>query len=155
MFEVFQDNWRSNEEILVYTGVLSCLVPSWAQNMQTRISFRSHYDLVLDADRALDFLSYLVLQACISFCSFSIKSGASLFLPSSQKKVVAQMWRTISWILGWAFPRKQKQRKSHEKATKYRWFSRNMFAPLASQVPQKTRQKMNNRSLFKGQKSRH
>ena len=31
-----------------------------------RISFRSRSDLVLDADHALDFFSYLVLQACIS-----------------------------------------------------------------------------------------
>ena len=37
--------------------------------MQIRISFRSRSDLALDAERALDFLSYLVLQACISFCS--------------------------------------------------------------------------------------
>ena len=65
---LIKDIWRSNKEILVYTGVLPCLVPSWLQIMQIRISFRSRSDLVLDADHALDF-SYLVLQACISFCS--------------------------------------------------------------------------------------
>ena len=75
----------------MYIGVLPCLVPSWLQIMQIRISFRSHSDLVLDADHALDFLSYLVLQACISFCSVSDKSGASLFLPCSHKNAVAHM----------------------------------------------------------------
>ena len=68
-FEVFQDAWRSNKEILVYPGMLPCLVPSWSQIMQIRISFRSRSDLVLDADHVLDLLRYLVLQASISFCS--------------------------------------------------------------------------------------
>ena len=27
VFEVFQDTWRSNKEILVHTGMLPCLVP--------------------------------------------------------------------------------------------------------------------------------
>ena len=36
----------------------------------------SRSDLDLDADHALDFLSYLDFQACISFCSVSDKSGA-------------------------------------------------------------------------------
>ena len=53
--------------------------------MQIHISFRSRSDLVLDADHAFDFLSYLVLQACISLCSVSDTSGASLFLPCSHK----------------------------------------------------------------------
>ena len=63
--------------------------------MQIRISFRSRSGLVLDADHALDFLSCLVLQACISFCGVSDKKGsASLFLPSSHQKAVAQMCST-------------------------------------------------------------
>ena len=41
--------------------------------------FVSRSDLILDADHSLDFLSYLVLQACILFCSVSDKSGALLF----------------------------------------------------------------------------
>ena len=48
--------------------------------------FVSRSDLVLiflDADHFLDFLSYLVLQACISFFSVSDKSGALLFLHCS------------------------------------------------------------------------
>ena len=72
------------------SATLSCL-PSWPQIMQIRISFRSRSDLVLDADHALDFSSYLVLQACISFCSVSDKSGASLFLPCSHQIAVAHM----------------------------------------------------------------
>ena len=53
-FKVFQDIWYSNKEkILVYTGALPCLVPSWPQNMQIRISFRSRSDLVVDADQFL------------------------------------------------------------------------------------------------------
>ena len=59
--------------------------------MQIRISFRSRPDLVLDADRALDLLSYLVLQACISFCSVSNKTGAFLLLPCSHKNAVAHL----------------------------------------------------------------
>ena len=55
VFEVFQDTWRSDKEILVHTGMLPCLVPSWPQTMQIRISFRSRSDLVLDVDHALDF----------------------------------------------------------------------------------------------------
>ena len=34
-------------KILVYAGMLPCLVPSWPQSMQLRISFRSCSDLVL------------------------------------------------------------------------------------------------------------
>ena len=59
--------------------------------MQNRISFRSRSDLVLDADQALHFLSYLVLQTCISFCSVSDKCGASLFLHCSQDNAVAHV----------------------------------------------------------------
>ena len=59
--------------------------------MQTCISFRSRSDLVLDAGYSLDFLSYLVLQACISFCSVSDRSGALLFLPCSHKSAVAHI----------------------------------------------------------------
>ena len=83
-------------KIRVYTGIPPCLVPSWLQIMQICISFRSRFDLVLDADNALDILSYLVLQACISFCSLSDESGASMFLPCSHKNAVAQMfWHTL------------------------------------------------------------
>ena len=60
--------------------------------MQIRISFRSRSDLVLDVANALDFLSYLVLQACISFYSVSDKSGTSMFLPCSHKNAVAHMF---------------------------------------------------------------
>ena len=54
VFELFQDACCSNKEILVYTGMLLCLVPSWPQIMQIRISSKFS-DLVLDADNALDF----------------------------------------------------------------------------------------------------
>ena len=60
----------------MYTGMLPCLAPSWPQIMQIRISFRSRSDLVLDADHALDFLSDLAFQECISFYSVLDKSGA-------------------------------------------------------------------------------
>ena len=40
--------------IPTYTGLLPCLVPSWPQIMQIRISFRSRSDLILDADHALN-----------------------------------------------------------------------------------------------------
>ena len=53
--------------------------------MQIRIAFRAHSDLVLDADHALDFLSDLAFQACISFYSVLDKSGAWMFLPCSIK----------------------------------------------------------------------
>ena len=66
--------------ILVQTGMLPCLVTQWPHIMQTCIAYRSRSDLVLDADHSLDFLGpiSLVLQACISFCSVSDKSGAFL-----------------------------------------------------------------------------
>ena len=44
--------------------------------MQIHISFRSRSDLVLGADHALDFISYLAFQVCISFYSVLDKSGA-------------------------------------------------------------------------------
>ena len=78
-------------KLSMYTGMLPCLVPSWPQSMQLRISFRSRSDLVLDADHALDFLSYLVFQACMSFYSVLDKSGAWMFLPCSIKNAVARM----------------------------------------------------------------
>ena len=78
-------------KILVYAGMLPCLVPSWPQIMQICISFQPRSDLVLDADNALHFLSDLVLQACISFCSVSDKSGAFLFSPCSHKNAVAHI----------------------------------------------------------------
>ena len=79
VFEVFQDTWRSNKENpSVYWGAtLSC--PLLASNLY---KFVSCSDLVLisflAADHALDF-SYLALQACISFCRVSDKSGTLLF----------------------------------------------------------------------------
>ena len=41
--------------------------------------------------------SYLALQACISFCSVSDKSGASLFLPCSHKMPLL-MWTGVLCI---------------------------------------------------------
>ena len=78
-------------KILVYTGMLICLAPSWPQIMQIRISLRSRSDLVLDADHALDFLSDLAFQVCISFYSVLDKSGARMVLPCSIKNAVAQI----------------------------------------------------------------
>ena len=63
-------------KIPVYTGMLPCLVPQWLPITQLGISFRSRSDLALVADHALDFLSDLAFQACISFYSVSDKSGA-------------------------------------------------------------------------------
>ena len=60
----------------MFSGMLPCLAPSWPQIMQIRISFRSRSDLVPDADHALDFLSDLAFEACISFYSVLNKSGA-------------------------------------------------------------------------------
>ena len=72
-FETFGPPIR---KILVFSGMLPCLAPSWPQIMQIRISFRSRSDLVLDADHALDFLPDLAFQACISFDIVLDKSGA-------------------------------------------------------------------------------
>ena len=71
--------------------MLHCLVPSWPQSMQLRISFRSRSDLV--PDHALEFPSYLVFQACLSFCSVLDTSGASMFSPCSHKSAVAHVIR--------------------------------------------------------------
>ena len=54
----FRTPGAPTRKLLVHTGMLPCLVPSWPRIMQMRISFRSHSDFVLDADHALDFLSY-------------------------------------------------------------------------------------------------
>ena len=59
MFEVFQDVWHSNKEILVRPGMLPCLVPPWPQIMQNCISDRSRSDLVLDTDHSLDSLELI------------------------------------------------------------------------------------------------
>ena len=84
----------------MYTGNSTCLFPSWPQIMQKRISFRSRSDLVLDAHHALDYLSDLVLQACISFCSVSDKSGRLLLLPCSHKNAVAHIfYRALHCLL--------------------------------------------------------
>ena len=64
--------------------------------MQIRISFRSRSDLVLDADHAVDFLSDLAFQACISFYSVFDKSGAWMFLPCSIKNAVAHV--VLNWL---------------------------------------------------------
>ena len=101
-FEVFQDIWRSNKEIVVYAEVLPCLVTSWPQIMQIRIGAtkRSRSDLVLDADHALDCASYLVLQASISFCSVSDQSAALLFFLCSHENAVAHIncWWPNMWF---------------------------------------------------------
>ena len=91
VFKVFQDIWGSDKENpgASWSATLSC--PQWSQMMQIRISFRSRSDLVLDADHALDFLSYLVFLACISFRSVSDRRGASLFLLCSHTNAVAHM----------------------------------------------------------------
>ena len=87
----FQDTWNSNKEIRVCTGMLPMFCPLIASDSANvnlvPISF-------LDADHALDpldrkkpkempVLPYLALEACISFCSVSDKTGAFLFLPCS------------------------------------------------------------------------
>ena len=48
VFEVFQDIWHSNKEILVHAGMLPYLVPLKPQNMQIGISLWSRSDLVLE-----------------------------------------------------------------------------------------------------------
>ena len=70
--------------ILVYAGMLPCLVPQWPQIVQACISFRSRSDLVLDADHSLDFLGWqFPILLCRRASRFSDKTGASLFLPCS------------------------------------------------------------------------
>ena len=72
----------------MHTGMLPCLVPSWLRRS----------DLVLNAGHFLDFLSSLVLQACISFCSVSDKSGALLYSPCSRKNAVAHVLWVVTWV---------------------------------------------------------
>ena len=94
VFEVFPDTWRSNKDILVHLGMLPCLLPWWPRNMQISISFQSRSDLVLDADHALDFLSNLVLQVCISFVAFQIKVAHLCFcLVRIQMPLLSSGWR--------------------------------------------------------------
>ena len=65
-------------KILVYLWYASLSCPPMASNYA---NFVSRSDLVLDADHALDCLgTYLVLQAYISFCGVSDKSGAFLLV---------------------------------------------------------------------------
>ena len=93
-FEVFQDTGTPIRKIQVKTEVLPCLVPSWPQIMQIRLSFRSRSDLVLDADHALDLTNPIsfVRRRASRICSVSDRSGASLFLPcSSSWSAVAHM----------------------------------------------------------------
>ena len=85
---MFQDTWRSNKEnSSIYWGE-TLTRPLMASNYATPylvpISF---WMLTLP----LYFLSYLVLQECIAFCSVSDKSGASMFLPCSRKNAVAHI----------------------------------------------------------------
>ena len=74
------------------------------------ISIRSRSDLALDAEHFLtsqepgklkDMLvvSHLALQACISFCSFSDKSGALLFSPCSHGNDVAHVYFPRIWVM--------------------------------------------------------
>ena len=69
--------------------MLPCLAPLWPQIMQILISFRSRPDLV--SCHALDFLSDLAFQACISFYSVLDKSGACMFSTCSMKNAVARI----------------------------------------------------------------
>ena len=75
-------------------GMLSCRVPWWPQSCK----FVSRSDLIPISfwSRSgcwpfLWFLPYLVLQARISFCSVSDRSGALLLLPCSHKNAVAYL----------------------------------------------------------------
>ena len=98
-FQAFgSDICHSNEEILVYIGMLPCLIPSWHQIV-------SRSDLVVEADHSLDVFGtqeaqfqgnlrelerefeeivvvFILLQACVSFLAFQT-SGALLLLPCS------------------------------------------------------------------------
>ena len=85
VFEVFRTPGVPIRKIIVYTGVLPCLGPSWPQNLQIRISFCSRSGCW----SFLGLFTCLVLQARISFCSVSDKSGTSLFLPCSDENAVA------------------------------------------------------------------
>ena len=86
VLKAFRDIWPSNKEnpSVCWHATLSC-------PLMASYSFRSRSDLVVDADHALDFLSYLAFQVCISFYSVLDKSGAWMFLPCSIKNAVAHM----------------------------------------------------------------
>ena len=79
VFEVFQDTWRSNKEN-----------PS-CRSRSVLISF-----WMLTIPWIFYPIRYLVLPACISFCSVSGKSGSLLFLPCSQNNAAAhiEQWKT-------------------------------------------------------------
>ena len=82
VLEVFQDACRSNKENP------SAHWNNYANSYLVPISFWS-------GSGCWPFLgfigTYLILQACISFCSVSDKSGASMFLPCSRKNAVAHV----------------------------------------------------------------
>ena len=73
VFEVFQMPVAPTRKMLVYTGMLPCLVPSWPQIMQIRISFRSRSNLALDADNALDFSPISFYRRVSRFVAFQTK----------------------------------------------------------------------------------
>ena len=79
-------HWHSNKENPSCFPVLSLKRP---QIMRICISFQSNSGCWPCLGF---FVSYLVLQACISVCSVSNKSGASLFLPCSHKNAVALIY---------------------------------------------------------------
>ena len=89
VFEVSQDACRSNKENH-RNATLSCpfMASNYANSYLVLISFSSRSGCW---ECLGFFLSYLVLQACISVCSVSDKSGASMFLPCSHKNAVAHM----------------------------------------------------------------
>ena len=69
-YRCFQTFGPPTRKILVYTGMLPCLAPSWLQIMQICISFRSRSDLVLDADHALDFFPISLFRRAYRFIVF-------------------------------------------------------------------------------------
>ena len=87
VLKVFRDIWPSNKEnpSVYLHATLSCpfLASNYSISYLVPISFRSRSDLVLISDHALDFLSDLAFQACISSYSVPDKSGARMFLPCS------------------------------------------------------------------------
>ena len=77
---VFRDIWPSNKEnrSVYWHATLSC--PSWPQIMQICISSRSRFDLVLDADHALDFFYLISLfRRASRFIVFSTKVAPECF----------------------------------------------------------------------------
>ena len=91
VLKVFRDIWPSNKEnpSIYWHATLSSplMASSCTTSYLVPISFWSRSD----ADYALDFLSDLAFQACISFCSVLDKSGAWMFLACSIKNAVAHM----------------------------------------------------------------